>query len=520
MALNPAQVTCTFCGESNPLPAGAAGGQKDLEFDVKPPSTSTTPMKPLHDSSPASNTTVAAAAQERDPICSFCGKDNSKIPLARFCFSCGATLLTRQVAAVATPPVPLVCPHCGKEVSPQLKKAKFCLFCGKSLILPLENAAPLPRLDEADNTEVDHAIEPLQQPPPLHAEQAVVSTRAKLPGPEAAPATTTRPAPATYVRPAPAARLPTKPATPPIDMLNIAGQYEAPVLSAAFSKDGAEFYVGTARNEFIVRETTNARGRRIIFGDRTGKSITVLAGSNGGGFATCMNGTVMRFTRVSIQDPADMGFKCQIQTSQPSILSLAVNRSRSLLLLGGYDKIVEIWDLKAGKMVFALAGHAGAIDAVTFDPTGNLAATGSREGAVKVWKTENGDLVRDLFGHTKPVLSLAFSPDCTRLASGSEDGSIKIWDPEKNSAVSTLTGHRGGVFALAFNNDGKKLVSGGQDTVARVWDVELAKEIRAIEQHSGAINAVAISPDGKRVITGGADKRTYHWSLETEKKKE
>ncbi len=515
MALNPVQVTCTFCGESNPLPAGATGGQRDLEFDVKPPAPGTAPVTPPHDSPPAARTTVAA--QQRNSICPRCGKDNSKVPNARFCFTCGTTLpVVQQGTADTSPPlVPRYCPYCGKEQAQQLKNAKFCLFCGKPMIMQVEIAPQAPRPGVAG---AGQAAAPPQQPLPLHAEQATGSTHTEASPVRPAPATAARPATTPSMRPAPAVVMPAKPPVVPIDMLNIAGQYEAPVLSAVFAKDGAQFFVGTANNEFIARETTNARAKRIIHGERTGKAITVLAGHDGGGFATCMSGVVMRFTKVAVEDPVKEDFTSEIRTTQPAILSVAVNQARSLLLLGGYDKNAEIWDLKTAKLVFTLTGHAGAIDAVTFDPTGKLAATGSREGAVKVWKVETGELLRKLFGHTKPVLSLAFSPDCTRLASGSEDGSIKIWDPEKDSAVGTLTGHRGGVLALAFNNDGKRLVSGGQDTVARVWDTELAKEIRAVDVHTGAINAVAISPDGKRVITGGADKRTYHWLLETEKK--
>nr|MDO8086145.1 zinc ribbon domain-containing protein [Candidatus Sigynarchaeum springense] len=578
------QVTCHFCGETNPLPDVTKKEEAELRFDQKPVAASTAPEKTLHEAPAVTSTAPSGqerdpicprcgkdnskiknarfcfscgtillgrqgvlditsavaravdAVQQRDPICPRCGKDNSKIVNARFCFSCGTNLPTRQAAAEATPlPVPQPCPHCGRDLAKQ-PILKFCIYCGKPVTTQIALGARVPGADGNGKT-----TEPSQQPRPLHAEQATgptPSAGAALPVQQQVPLhaeQTIGPAPgaraaalqvqeassvparASPLPPGPEVSRPAKPPVEPVDMLNITCSYKAPVLSAMFSKDGKEFFVGTARNEIIARQTTNARERRMILGERTGKAITVLAERDGNGFATCMSGTVMRFTRVALQDPKGR-FTSQVKTSQAAILSVAVNPAGSRLILGGYDKNAEIYDLKAGKIALTLAGHEGAIDAVAFDPTGKLAATGGRDGDVKVWKAETGDLLRSFTGHEKPVLSLAFSHDCSLLASGSGDGSIKIWDPEKDMAVSTLKGHRGGVLALAFNNDGKRLVSGGEDTVARVWDVGSAKVLRTVEVHTGAINAIAISPDGKRVVTGGADKRSYHWLLEPERK--
>ncbi|MEX2718478.1 MAG: zinc ribbon domain-containing protein [Candidatus Sigynarchaeum springense] len=479
------------------------------------------------------------AIQLRDPICPRCGKDNSKIKNARFCFGCGTILSTKQTATDVVPrprPVPRPCPHCGRDLAMQ-PIGKFCIYCGKPVSSEPPMGAPVPGASRNGKTA---AAQPQQVPlhaelspstvpdtrtvPPHAQENSTIATLAAIT--QAKPLSTTLAkteqleskimGPAKPATPEPVVSKPVspgKPAVEPVDMLNITCRYEAPVLSAMFSKDGKEFFVGTARNQIIARETTNARAKRTIPGEGTGKAVTVLSERDGKGFATCMSGPVMRFTRVALLDPKG-SITSQVKTSQAAILSVAVNPAGSQLVLGGYDKKAEIYDVKSGKLAFTLAGHDGAIDAVAFDPTGKLAATGGRDGAVKVWKAETGELLRSFAGHEKPVLSLAFSQDCTRLASGSGDGSIKIWDPEKDSALSTLIGHRGGVLSIAFDNDGKRLVSGGDDTVARVWDVESAKVLRAVDVHAGAITAIAISPDGKRVITGGADKRSYHWLLD------
>ncbi|MBN2151602.1 MAG: zinc ribbon domain-containing protein [Candidatus Lokiarchaeota archaeon] len=574
MALQPGQEMCTFCGESNPLPESSEEGREEAPpVDQKPTEAGPALEKPLHDI-PARGS-PAPTAQQRDPVCPRCGKDNSKIPAALFCFVCGTALQVRQTAAspalapggaerstsatgthldqvcprcgkdnsqipnarfcytcggtlpaAGSPrPVPRPCPHCGKDLAKQPTTARFCIYCGKTLESKMPSGAPLPAPGGVDRAiappqqpSPQAVQEPAQQPAPLHAVQATGPSPVRPTAEPQGPGVPRGPAHLGPARTATAPAAPAKPPVEPVDMLNITCRYEACVLSAYFSKDGTEFLVGTAANECIARQVTSARVRRTIPGERTGKAITVLAERGGTGFVTCMRGTVMRFTRVAVLDLRSGGIAAQVKTSQAAILSVAVNAAGTQLILGGYDKDAEIHDLTSGKLVCTLAGHAGAIDAVAFDPAGKLAATGGRDGDVKVWKAETGEMLRNFSGHEKPVLSLAFSRDCSRLASGSEDGTIKIWDPEKDSPVNTLKGHRGGVLAIAFNDDGKHLVTGGEDTVARVWDVEAAKLLRTVDLHLGAITAVAISPDGKRVVTAGADKRSYHWLLEPGKK--
>ncbi|NMC07410.1 MAG: hypothetical protein GYA24_19500, partial [Candidatus Lokiarchaeota archaeon] len=469
--LKDTQETCFFCGESNPLPSMVEQPRRETKpatatpeaspppralHDVSTPGTQVQESVPRMQSTGGANQTASrdgdspapasrGASQEQHKTCPRCGKDNSRIPNSRFCFACGATLQPIQPTPAATPATvpPRSCPHCGKDISKIPRGGKFCLFCGKTLTTP--------------------GIQKVtQQPPPAASETRMTQI-------QPLPVSSTRRAPEASSQPlVHPPRLSTPPAQEQVDMLNISCMYDAPVLSASFSKDGSTFFVGSARNEIIERVVTNARSRKTLLGDQSGLAITVLIEPGGSGFTTCMRGDVMRFTRVAIRDLGAGQFTSHIRTSQPAILSITANPMASRLLIGGYDRVAEVWDMKTSKLLHALADHAGAIDAVALDTTGKLAATGGRDGAVVVWKVETGDELRKFFAHAKPVLALAFSNDSSHLASGSEDGSIKIWDPERNSPVATLTGHQGGVLALAFDRDGKRLVSGGRDTVARV----------------------------------------------------
>ncbi|WP_227255012.1 WD40 repeat domain-containing protein [Frigoriglobus tundricola] len=66
--------------------------------------------------------------------------------------------------------------------------------------------------------------------------------------------------------------------------------------------------------------------------------------------------------------------------------------------------------------------------ALAFSPDGRLLVAGGADGAVTVWDLAAGRAVRRFAGHRGPVAALSFAPDGHRLASGSADGTALIWD--------------------------------------------------------------------------------------------
>ena len=81
--------------------------------------------------------------------------------------------------------------------------------------------------------------------------------------------------------------------------------------------------------------------------------------------------------------------------------------------------------MKSGRLVRALAGHAGCVHAVAGLP-GRLLASGSEDETVRLWEIGSGRLVRTLAGHTGSVNALAMLLGGL-LASGSDDNTVVVW---------------------------------------------------------------------------------------------
>jgi hypothetical protein len=79
-----------------------------------------------------------------------------------------------------------------------------------------------------------------------------------------------------------------------------------------------------------------------------------------------------------------------------------------------------------------------------------------------------------LAGHRGAVNALSFSPDESMLATGSSDGTVRVWPLVSGPAAPEpveLQSVTDGVFGVLFSRDGKHLISTGAFQDAVVWDM-------------------------------------------------
>ena len=160
------------------------------------------------------------------------------------------------------------------------------------------------------------------------------------------------------------------------------------------------------------------------------------------------------------------------------IRSLTVyRRDRPRVVSGSWDLTIRVWDLATGECLLVLSGHTNRLRAVivcelTF-PSGFI-ISGSDDNSMRAWDIESGDQTAEFAGHTHCVLSIAASLEVSPLvASGSTDCSVCVWELHSGAHLFSLVGHTFGVSALVFARPtGPQrpcLISASGDSTIRVW---------------------------------------------------
>jgi WD40 repeat protein len=190
---------------------------------------------------------------------------------------------------------------------------------------------------------------------------------------------------------------------------------------------------------------------------------------------------------------------------------------QSVLASGNFDfatgGVIQFWDIDSGSRLFELDGHQSPVQALAFDPAGELLASGSGRaseiGETELWDMDTKQPI-GLFDQTVGgVHSIAFSPDGTLFAAACGDGKIRVRNVEDGSLVFELSLDEHLPYSVAFSPDGAYLASGGDDSsfglggIVRIWDLSDGALAHSFDFGIYAIRTLAYSPDGSVLAVAG-----------------
>ena len=208
--------------------------------------------------------------------------------------------------------------------------------------------------------------------------------------------------------------------------------------------------------------------------------------------------------------------------------STLTNPSYPVLITGGYDRKIRVWNMDTGQVVRTLEGHTRGVRALQFDQM--LLFTGSMDGTVRMWNWRAAECLRVLEAHTDGVISLNYNGYL--LATGSADTSIHVWNfrtgnhfslPGHDEWVSSVvlwdgktspgdydptrmpsfTRHRNNASPDPSATDtakpkepefdpGAMLFSAGDDHKIKLWDLSTKECIRVFDGHKAPVQSIKI----------------------------
>ncbi|HEX8148632.1 MAG TPA: caspase family protein [Pyrinomonadaceae bacterium] len=282
------------------------------------------------------------------------------------------------------------------------------------------------------------------------------------------------------------------------------------VKSLAFSPEGRILASASFDGTVKVWETGNVGGEPRALRGFAGKAVGVAFAQDGRALLAAASDRSVRVFDAATWNETRV-LRGAEDVEAPSEVAAFSPDAKSLVTSNG-DKTVQLRDLSSDTSgTRAFESYSSGIYATAFSPDRRWFAAGGKDKTVRVWEIRTGRKVRTLAGHAGWVTSLAFSPDGQKLASASLSGHVKLWDNETGLEERTLAGHTESVNAVAFSPDGKWLVTASGDTTVKLWDAANGQLLRTFSGHTAEVNAVAFSPDGKTIASGGTRDKVKLW---------
>ncbi|TPX30766.1 hypothetical protein SmJEL517_g05752 [Synchytrium microbalum] len=195
-------------------------------------------------------------------------------------------------------------------------------------------------------------------------------------------------------------------------------------------------------------------------------------------------------------------FPCAVRAHTEGCKSAQCSRlGPNLWLTSGYDGMVKIHDLEAGKELSQYAGHSTIVTSARFAKDESTIVSCSFDKTIRIWNSSTAGCDRVLLGHTDALTCADVSLDSRYILTASTDMTVKLWDLNSGECLATVRRHTRWVKVVRFSPDGKYFVSGGLDKRMHVWDTKAVihnkdkgiQPVRTIEAHSEPILDIALS---------------------------
>ncbi|BBM86722.1 serine/threonine-protein kinase [Candidatus Uabimicrobium amorphum] len=227
--------------------------------------------------------------------------------------------------------------------------------------------------------------------------------------------------------------------------------------------------------------------------------------------AISINGTVM------IWDIASGKKIRHLRNKNWNFHSVIFSPDDKKLLLTTYNPaVIQVVEIKTGKVQKTLSKHKNRISHMTFNKDGTLLISADNSGLICLWQYTTGKILQTFSGHKNIVNRAVFSPDEKQIISVSDDETIRIWDVASGKQQHILRGHEGAVTSVVYLSQ-NVVASASVDKTIRLWNLHTQKTSRILRGHKDAVSGLAHIKATNTLASSSLDATVRLWDLQEEK---
>jgi pre-mRNA-processing factor 19 len=250
---------------------------------------------------------------------------------------------------------------------------------------------------------------------------------------------------------------------------------------------------------------------------------------------------VLSAARKKRKPPADYATALEVKTyvsthtipslhsaSPSGITSLAVSRvNPSHFLTGGNDKIVQLYDRSADKVLASLKGHSKKVNHVAFrerESDATLIISAGADKIVKIWAHDStsGEYIpkSTIRSHKGELTGLAVHPTSTILTLCSADKTYSLHDLTSFAQVFRSIPSEEAFTSLAVHPDGTLLALGTPASTIQIFDIRtgaMAATLSPADAAPFTVNSLTFSENGYHLLAPNSLSSVAIWDLRKQK---
>jgi WD40 repeat protein len=203
----------------------------------------------------------------------------------------------------------------------------------------------------------------------------------------------------------------------------------------------------------------------------------------------------------------------QFRPSRIRTAAVAIDHACGLIVAGGSDGTLRLWDSGSFELIRLLAGHTGPIWSVALHAHKALLASSGQDGRIRLWNTGDGQLNHVLDHGGGPVRSVAFAPDGATMVSGGNDGTVARWDTATGARLGTFTGGARSLWSVTYSPG--IIAACSADATVRLWSADTGEPLHQLTSEQATIWSLAFGADGEILFSGGNDASVHAWQART-----